>query len=63
MDPSASSAAAGSGLGTKHRGCPPGSRNKAKVPAWCTPGVGGPLRIEAPMQGEANRAPQGPPVP
>jgi hypothetical protein len=31
MDPSASSAAAGSSSGTKRRGRPPGSGNKAKV--------------------------------
>jgi hypothetical protein len=31
MDPSASSAAAGSRSGVKHRGRPPGSRNKAKI--------------------------------
>jgi hypothetical protein len=47
----------------KHRGHPPGSRNKAKVPARWTPGAGGPLRIRAPMQGEANRAAPGTPVP
>jgi hypothetical protein len=33
MDPSASSAAAGSSSGAKRRGRPPGSRNKAKIPA------------------------------
>jgi hypothetical protein len=59
MDPSASSAAAGSSSGMKRRGRPPGSRNKAKVPAQWTPGAGGPLRIGAPMQGEANRAAPG----
>jgi hypothetical protein len=53
MDPSASSAAAGSGLGTKCRGHPPGSRNKVKVPAR------GPLRIGAQTQGVANRATPG----
>jgi hypothetical protein len=56
MDPSTSSATAGSGSVTKHRGRPPGSRNKAKVPARWTLGAGGPLCIEALMQGEANRA-------
>jgi hypothetical protein len=59
MDPSASSAAAGSSLGMKRRGRPPGSRNKAKVPARWTPGAGGPLRIGAPIQDEANRAAPG----
>jgi hypothetical protein len=59
MDPSASSAAAGSSSGMKRRGCPPGSSNKVKVPAWWMPGAEGPLRIGAPMQGEANRAAPG----
>jgi hypothetical protein len=59
MDPSASSAAVGSGSGKKRRGCPSGSRNKAKVPARWTPGAGGPLRIGAPMQGVADRAAPG----
>jgi hypothetical protein len=38
---------------------PPGSGNKAKIPARWTPGAGGPLRIDAPRQGEANRATPG----
>jgi hypothetical protein len=59
MDPSASSAAVGSGSGTKRRGRPPGSRNKAKVPARWTSGAGGPLRIGAPMRGAADRAAPG----
>jgi hypothetical protein len=59
MDPSASSAAAGPSSRAKHRGRPPGSRNKSKVPARWTPGAGGPLRIGAPRQGEANRAAPG----
>jgi hypothetical protein len=38
---------------------PPGSRNKAKVPARWTPGAGGPLRIGAPMQGAVDHAAPG----
>jgi hypothetical protein len=48
MDPSASSIAVESSLGAKGRGRPPGSRNKAKIPARWMPGAGGPLRIGAP---------------
>jgi hypothetical protein len=48
MDPSASSAAAESSSGVKRHGRPPGSKNKAKVPARWTPGAGGPLRIGVP---------------
>jgi hypothetical protein len=59
MDPSASSAAAETSSGAKHRGRPPGSRNKEKVPARWTPGAGGPLRLGAPMRGTANRAAPG----
>jgi hypothetical protein len=59
MDPSASSAAAESSSGAKHRGRPPGSKNKAKILAQWTPGAGGPLRIGAPRQGEANHAAPG----
>jgi hypothetical protein len=59
MDPSASSAAAGSSSGVKRRGRPPGNRNKAKIPARWTPGAGGPLRIRAPRQDEANCAAPG----
>jgi hypothetical protein len=59
MDPSTSSAAAGPSSGAKHRGRPPGSGNKAKVPARWTPGAGGPLRIGALRQGEANHAAPG----
>jgi hypothetical protein len=59
MDPFASSAAAGMSSGAKRRGRPPGSRNKAKIPARWTPGAGGPMRLGAPMQGEANRAAPG----
>jgi hypothetical protein len=56
MDPSNSAAAAGSSSGVKRRGRPPGSGNKAKVPARWTPGASGPLRIGASRQGEASRA-------
>jgi hypothetical protein len=35
------------------------SRNRAKIPARWTPGAGGPLRIGAPRQDEANRAAPG----
>jgi hypothetical protein len=59
MDPSASSAATGSSSGAKRRGRPPGSRNRAKIPARWTPGAGGPLRIGAPRLDEANRAAPG----
>jgi hypothetical protein len=60
MDPSASSAAAGSSsYGAKRRGCPPSSRNKPKVPALWAPRVRGPLRIGAPMQGAENRVASG----
>jgi hypothetical protein len=59
MDPSASSAAAESSSGMKRRGRPPGNRNKVKVPARWTPGAGGPLRIGAPRQSEANHAAPG----
>jgi hypothetical protein len=59
MDPFASSAAAGTSSGAKHRGRPPGSRNKEKVPARWTPGTGGPLRLGAPMRGKANHAAPG----
>jgi hypothetical protein len=48
MDPSASTTAAGLSLGAKHRGRPPGSRNRAKIPARWTPGARGPLLIGAP---------------
>jgi hypothetical protein len=48
MDPSASSATAESSSGVKHRGRPPGSKNKAKVLARWMPGASGPLRIGAP---------------
>jgi hypothetical protein len=58
MDPSAPSAA-GSTSGMKRRGRPLGSRNKTKIPARWTPGAGGPLRLGAPMRGEANRAASG----
>jgi hypothetical protein len=43
----------------KRRGRPPGSKNKAKVSARWTLGAGGPLRIGAPRQGEANCAAPG----
>jgi hypothetical protein len=59
MDPSASSAAAESSSGAKRRGRPPGSKNKAKILDRWTPGAGGPLRISAPRQGEANHAAPG----
>jgi hypothetical protein len=59
MDPSASSATAGSSSGVKRRGRPLSSRNKAKIPARWTPGAGGPLHIGAPRQDEANRAAPG----
>jgi hypothetical protein len=54
MDPSNSATAAGSSSRAKCRGRLPGSRNKAKVPAWWTPGASSPLRISAPRQGEAS---------
>jgi hypothetical protein len=63
MDPSASSAAAESSSGAKRRGFPPGSRNKAKIPAQWMPGDGGPLRLGAPRQGGRITPPRGPPVP
>jgi hypothetical protein len=59
MDPCASSAAAGPSSGTKHRGRPPGSGNKTKVPAWWMSGAGAPLRIGTPRNGETNRATPG----
>jgi hypothetical protein len=59
MDPSNSSVAAGSSSGAKRRGRPPGSGNKAKIPTQWTPSAGGPLRIGAPRQDEANRAATG----
>jgi hypothetical protein len=59
MDPSASSATTGSSSGRKRHGRPPGSRNKAEVPAQWTPGAGGLLRIGAPMEGKANCATSG----
>jgi hypothetical protein len=59
MDPSDFSAAAGSSSGMKRRGRPAGSRKKAKVPARWTPSARCPLRIGAPMQGEANHATPG----
>jgi hypothetical protein len=59
MDPSASTTAAGSSSGAKRRGRPLGSRNRANIPARCTPGARGPLRIGAPRQHEANHATPG----
>jgi hypothetical protein len=43
----------------KRRRRPPGSRNRAKIPARWTPIAGGPLRIGALRQDEANRAAPG----
>jgi hypothetical protein len=43
----------------KHHGRPLDSKNKAKIPAQWTPGGGGPLRIGAPRQGDANHAAPG----
>jgi hypothetical protein len=43
----------------KRRGRPPGSKNKAKIPARWMPGAGGSLRIGALRQGEANHAAPG----
>jgi hypothetical protein len=63
MDPSASSAAVESSSGVKHRGRPPGSKNKAKVRP------GGHSALAAPCasvrRGRARRItpPRGPPVP
>jgi hypothetical protein len=59
MDPSASSVVAKSSSGVKRHGRPSGSKNKAKILARWTPGAGGPLRIGAPRQGEANHAAPG----
>jgi hypothetical protein len=39
MDPSASTATAGLSSGAKRRERLPGSRNRAKIPAWWTPGA------------------------
>jgi hypothetical protein len=58
MDPSVSSWRR-SPRGRSDAGAPPGSRNKEKIPARWTSGAGGPLRLGAPMRGEANRATPG----
>jgi hypothetical protein len=57
MDPSSSSAVAGStSTGNKHRGHPLGSKNKPKLPAIGAPGAGGPLCIGMSVQGRENCA-------